>query len=176
MFINRVGSFASSVGRVAVGTAILGLMAGSNALANPTFQRAPQARVGQYGAVTYTCIAQVSFIAVYPETIDGDGGFTAVPASSGTESLGTENVTGATIEQAASKCHAYTRSVYRANSAWSNAAMVCSREEPANDSMTILVYATDYFQQLGNGNGVNRVDGLSAICDPTAIYTIKYTL
>jgi hypothetical protein len=176
MFINRVGSFASSVGRVAMGAAILGLMAGSNALANPTSQRAPQGRVGPNGGVTYTCIAQVSFIAVYPETIDGDGGFTPVPASSGGSLLGSENVSGATIEEAASKCHAYTRSVYRANTAWSNAAQVCSREEPANDSMTILVYATDYFQQIGNANGVNRDDGLATICDPTAVYTIQYTL
>jgi hypothetical protein len=177
MFANPFAPFSSAlVRRVAAGATILGFLLGSNALANPAIHRAPQARVGPNGLYTYTCIAQVSFIAVYPETITPDGGFTPVPASSGTELLGSEVVSGPTLDATVAECNTYTRQVYRANTARSNASMVCGREEPTYDSMTLLVYATNYFQELGNGNGVNRVDGLAAICDPTAKYTIQYTL
>ncbi len=176
MLTHRFTAFSSAlVRRVAAGATILGLL-GSNALANPAIHRAPQARVGPNGLYTYTCIAQVSFIAVYPETITPDGGFTPVPASSGTELLGSQVVSGPTLDAAVAKCNAYTQQVYRANTAWSNASMVCGRYEPTYDSMTLLVYATNYFQELGNGNGVNRLDGLAVICDPTAKYTIQYTL
>jgi hypothetical protein len=175
--MNNLGSTLSNLGgRVAAATAILGLMLGSVALANPAPRAFAHAGVGPNGTYTFTCVAQVSFIAVYPETIDGDGGFTPVPSSSGTELLGTEVVSGSTLDQAVSKCNAYTQQVYQANTAWSNAAQVCSRYEPGYDSMTMLVYATNYFQELGNGNGVNRLDGLATICDPKAKYTIQYTL
>jgi hypothetical protein len=118
---------------------------------------------------TYTCIAQVSFIQIYPETITPDGGFTPVAASSGTEPLGSETVTNP------SACHAYTRSVWHANNVWSHPAAVCAGL-PNDSGNTILVYATDYFQELGNGNGVNRDDGFSTICSPTTTLVIPNTL
>lgn len=84
-------------------------------------------------------------------------------------------MTGSTIEAAASKCHALTRSAYAHNSTWSSASAVCALMAPGDASMTVLVYATDYFEEI-NGGGVNRVDGLATICNPTAIFTIPSTL
>lgn len=127
-------------------------------------------------SVTYTCLAQVSVTELYPETIDSDGGFTQVPGQSGTATLGQESVTAANITLAASKCHAFTRTVYKANHAWSQAAMVCARYAPGGNTLTFLVYATDYFVELGNGGGVNRDDGLAAICAPTTTIVIPHTL
>jgi hypothetical protein len=119
--------------------------------------------------ITYTCIAQVSFIQIYPETITPDGGFSPVAASSGTEPLGTKTVTNA------SACHAYTRQVYHQNNTWSHPTAVCAGL-PNDSGNTVLVYATDYFQEIGNGNGVNRDDGFSTICNPTNTLVIHNTL
>jgi hypothetical protein len=114
--------------------------------------------------VTETCVAEVStgFSPAYPA-----GG-------SGMTQLGTQSVSGATLQQAASACHAFARKAFAANASWSNPTQFCARyalppphELNAGDnSKTRLVWVTDHFQPPGNG--VNLVGGYSVVCDGAA--------
>ena len=115
--------------------------------------------------VTYTCIAEVStgFSPAYPA------------GKSGTAPLGTQSVSGATLEQAASACHTFARNAFAANASWSSTSQFCARYalptyelNRGDNSKTRLVWVTDYFQQLGKTAGVNRVGGYSVVCDGAA--------
>jgi hypothetical protein len=125
----------------------------------------------------YTCIAQVSTIPLYPLRQDSLGGFKYPPSSSGTLALAAPHpVSGSTLSQAVGACHAFTRQVFQQNTAWSNPDQVCARYAPGSNTMTVLVYATDYFQEMCNSAGVNRVDGFAKICAPTTPTVIPHTL
>jgi hypothetical protein len=114
--------------------------------------------------VHYTCVADVS-----------TGLSPAVSGQSGAANLATGPVTGATITQAASACHAFAHAAFMANAAWSDPAQFCARYSQANYENTLgnsgktrLVWVTDYFQELGHANGYNRVGGYSVVCNGPA--------
>jgi hypothetical protein len=106
----------------------------------------------------YTCEAYVTFT-------DNNG-------HTGIEPLGTHQVGGQTIEDAASHCHtfAYKSFTTGSNKAWSTPKEVCKSYTGHPDKWgrgftgnTREVWALDKFQQISNG--YNRVSAYTATCD-----------
>jgi hypothetical protein len=120
-------------------------------------------------APSYTCIAEVS-----------TGFSPPISGASGTATLGSSTVTGATITNAASNCHAAARAAFNNNKSWSDPTQFCPRSvgyDPPSiqngGSKTRLVWVTDYFKELGKSAGVNRVGGYSVVCDGPNLPTLQ---
>ncbi len=114
--------------------------------------------------VHFTCVADVSTDILPPG-----------PSQSGATNLATGPVTGATVTQAATACHAFAHAAFAGNTAWSDPAQFCARYSQASYEMALgntgiarRVWVTDYFQELGHANGYNRVGGYSVICNAPA--------
>ena len=115
--------------------------------------------------VTYTCVAEVStgFAPAYS------------PGPSGGAVLATQTFSGPNLQSVVGQCHVFARGAFVANPAWSDPIKFCQRyalanyeQTAGNNSKTRLVWVSDYFQQMGKTNGVNRVGGYSVICDGPA--------
>ena len=80
---------------------------------------------------------------------------------------GGEPVSGATIEAAASDCHAKTRAHFKADTKWamSNYNALCSSTFKPGQSGTITVYAIDRFREIAeNPQRYNKVAGYVVTC------------
>ncbi len=115
--------------------------------------------------VTYTCVAEVStgFAPAYS------------PGPSGGAVLATQTFSGPNLQSVVGQCHQFARNAFAANTSWSDPVKFCQRyalanyeQTAGNNSKTRLVWVSDYFQQMGKTNGVNRVGGYSVICDGAA--------
>lgn len=82
----------------------------------------------------------------------------------GHSQLGTSNVSGATIEDAASQCHQNTRTAFGNNNAWSNVNQICQNTNGRTfaSPINVTVGAFDQFQDMpGNWN---RVENYTVDC------------
>ena len=103
----------------------------------------------------HTCVMQVSTKS-------------ANPGGSGTMSLGADKqVYGATLQDAASMCHQFTRDAFQGNAGWYNPGAVCGRYP---NTSGIEVMASDFFRDMGNSGGVNFVDGYKINCGGPAVW------
>lgn len=149
MFLGRLR--AVSLSSIALALGLAGATAPAPAFAAPV--------------VTYTCVAEVStgFAPAYS------------PGPSGGAVLATQTFSGPTLQSVVGQCHQFARNAFAANTAWSDPIKFCQRyalanyeQTAGNNSKTRLVWVSNYFQQMGKTNGVNRVGGYSVICDGPA--------
>ena len=139
---------------------------------------------GQTGGIapnTYTCQEQVTTGQVPQAGVTSaqiaSGKWTPVSGHSGINTLGTTMVPATSvpaIRYAASECHNATRLAFKANTAWSDPAQVCIRNNGFNhytQPTTYVVEAIDSFKEIAPPP-YNRVDGFAVTCNGAQVTNI----
>jgi hypothetical protein len=131
-----INNFLRGLGVAAFGIAAFGAVNSGNAIANP---------------MTGHCVEQVSIkIENSSNTVINSGG---------------ADLRNPYMLLSVGGCYTQTVTDFNANTSWSNPGEVCARYKGFGvPNGHFFVMATAYFQELGNGAGVNRVAGYDMHC------------